>query len=384
MKKNYQVCTRCVFDTTVKNISFDDQGECIYCKIYDLMKVNYPLGQEGTDILHKKVTKIKQSMKGRKYDCVVGVSGGTDSTFLLAKVVELGLKPVAVHYDNGWNSEIAAKNIRNILEKLNVPLFTVVEDWNEMKDIQKSFLYASTCDGDTPTDIGLKRALYKGAVKYNVRTIVTGYTFRNEGVCPIDWTYMEGKYIEDVHRKFGTVKMKKFNNVKIAHALYYIFIKNIHMFHPLNYMSYYKNEAKQMLSEKYGWVDYGGHHHENLYTKFYQSFLLPQKFKIDKRRRELSASILSGKITRDQALSQLKKPYECDNETVAYTLKKLGINDKEFKTIMQTPPKSFRDYNTYFTFIHKYKWIIEQLCKREILPRAFYYKYIYSLQPQNQ
>lgn len=383
MSDTLQVCKRCVYDSSVKGISFDESGECIFCKIYDIMSQRHPLGEEGERLLHQRVEQIKKSGKGKKYDCVVGVSGGADSTYLLAMLKDLGLRLIAVHYDNGWNSEIASTNIHNVLEILDVPLHTIVEDWNEMKDIQRAFLFASTPDGDTPTDIGLKRALYKVADMHGIKTVATGYTFRNEGVCPVDWTYMEGKYIEDVHRRFGSIKMKHFNNLTLKHALYYVFLKRITMFHPLQYVSYYKSEAKKMLTQSYGWTDYGGHHHENIYTKFYQSYLLPKKFGIDKRKREYSAAILSGKMERGKALELLQEEYEYEPEVVAYTLKKLGLTEEQFKKIMAEPPKTFRDYNTYYSIIGKLKKPIRFLCERDIFPVAFYYKYIYAEEMQN-
>jgi len=377
MNEKMAICSRCIFDDTVPDITFDNQGVCNYCKMHEILDKKYPIespAQEQT--LNRVIERIKKRGRNVEYDCVVGVSGGRDSTYLLFLTVQLGLRPLAVHYDNGWNSETAVKNIENAVSKLNVDLYTVVEDWEEFKDLQVAFLKCSTPDAEIPTDIGLKRALYQAACSKKIKTVITGYSFRTEGISPLGWTYMEGKYVKSVQKEFGTRKLKKFRNLTLTHIIYYVFLKRIDTVHLLNYFPYKHQEIQQILAKQLSWKYYGGHHHENLYTKIFQSYYLPQKFNIDKRKTEYSALIRSGYLSRNEALEKMKKPYAYDPLLVEYTIKKLGISKSEFDKIMQEPPKSFQDYKTYYTLIRKLRLPIKMACKLDIFPEAFYQKYL--------
>ncbi len=372
-----KICTRCILDTTVTDIWFDEKGECKYCKINDEMEKDHPLGPESDRKLKEIIEKIKKDGKGLQYDCIAGTSGGRDSTYTLLKAVELGLRPLAVHFDNGWNTEISVKNIKKTCEKLNIPLYTVVADWEEFKDLQVSFLKASTPDSDIPTDYAIYSVLFKVAAKEGVKYILNGHSFRTEGTSPISWTYMDGRYLKAVHRRFGKVrKIKSFPVLTLPRLLYYAFVKRIKDVRVLEYMDYNKKQVDKVLTEKLDWEYYGGHHHENVYTKFFQSYYLPKKFNIDKRKTELSALIRSGQITREEALREINSShYQYDPTVVEYAINKLGLTKEEFDKIMNNPNKTHDDYPNYLPLIKAMKFPIKIATKLKLLPHILYLKY---------
>lgn len=377
MTEQYRMCSRCLYDTTIPDIRFDEKGVCNFCKIHDEMVKIYPLGEEGQALLDGIVQKIKKAGRGKEYDCVVGLSGGRDSSYMLYMAVNLGLRPLAVHFDNGWNSEIAVTNIQKLTSKYNVDLETVVADWEEFKDLQISFLKASTSDAEIPTDVAIHATLNQVAAKLKIKYILNGHSFRNEGIVPIGWTYMDGRYINSVQKRFGHTKIKSFENVTISSVLYYNIIKGIRAIPILNYIPYDKKQAGIELEKETGWVDYGMHHHESVYTIFFQSYYLPQKFHIDKRRLSWSARIRTGLMTRDEALAEIEKePYPCDMDTVDYTMKKLGLSKAEFDDIMQQEIKSFHDYPTYFPLIKACRIPLSIGFKMGLVPSILYYKYV--------
>ncbi len=372
-----KICTRCILDTTVSDIWFDDKGECKYCMINDEMEKNHPLGSGSEARLQVLIEKIKKDGKNKAYDCIVGSSGGRDSTYTLLKAVELGLRPLAVHFDNGWNTEISVKNIKRACEKLKIPLYTVVADWEEFKDLQVSFLKSSTPDADIPTDYAIYSVLFKVAAKEGVKYILNGHSFRTEGTSPISWTYMDARYLKAVHQTYGKIKkIKSFPVLSLSKLLYYSFVKGIRDIRILEYMDYNKKEVDQILKAKLDWEYYGGHHHENVYTKFFQSYYLPQRFNIDKRKTELSALIRHGQISREEALREINSsPYEYDPTVVEYAKSKLGLSDEEFNKIMNDPIKSHNDYPTYLPLIKTLKWPIKMATRLKVLPYILYLKY---------
>lgn len=372
-----KTCTRCILDTTVGDIWFDEKGECKYCIINDEMEKMHPLDSVSEERLQTIVSKIKQDGKNKQYDCIAGISGGRDSTYTILKAVQLGLRPLAVHFDNGWNSEISVKNIKKTLDKLNVPLYTVVADWEEFKDLQVSFLKASTPDADIPTDYAIYSVLFKVAAKEGVKYILNGHSFRTEGTSPISWTYMDGRYLKSVHKKYGKVKkIKSFPILSLPTLLYYTLVKGIKDTRVLEYMDYCKKDVDKILISELDWEYYGGHHHENLFTKFFQSYYLPHKFKIDKRKTELSALVRSGQIKREDALAEIDAShYQYDPAVVDYARTKLGLSEEEFNTIMETPVRSHDDYPTYLPLIKTLKWPIKMATKMKLLPHILYLKY---------
>ena len=377
MDETHQTCSRCLYDTSIPEIQFDEQGICHFCKIHDELEKMYPLNDHGRWMLERIVEKIKRAGYRKTYDCVVGVSGGRDSAYTLYKAVQLGLRPLAVHFDNGWNSEVAVSNIQKTIAPYNIDLVTVVADWEEFKDLQIAFLKASTSDAEIPTDVAIHAALHDVAAKENIKYILIGHSFRTEGIVPRTWTYMDGRYINAVHKRFGRLKRTSFPNITISSLFYYHILKGIRVIPILNYFSYDKQKAGKELEAELGWVDYGGHHHESIYTVFFQSYLLPRKFRIDKRRLALSARVRSGQMTRDEALKEIAdKPYPLDMDVVDYTIKKLGLSREEFDEIMQTPVKSFQDHPTYYPLIKAFQSPLRIGFKLGLVPKILYYKYV--------
>lgn len=374
---NITICNRCIFDSSITDIWFDNSGECKYCKIHDSMESTHPLGPELEIQLKKIIDRIKRTGRNRKHDCIVGVSGGRDSTYTLLTAVKLGLKPLAVHFDNGWNSEVSVKNIKKACEKLNVDLHTIVADWEEFKDLQISFLKASTPDADIPTDYAIYSVLYHVANKEGIRHILNGHSFRTEGTSPISWTYMDPLYVRSVHKKFGNLRrFKSFPHMTLFKLQYYIWFKRIREIRLMEYIDYRKMFVDKELIEELGWEYYGGHHHENLYTRFFQSYYLPNKFNIDKRKTELSALIRSGQIKREEALKEIEtSPYIYSDETVKYAYTKLGLSAEEFKLIMDLPPLTHNDYPTYLPLLKSLKGPIKFAVKLKLVPYILYLKY---------
>lgn len=371
------ICSRCILDSSIDDIWFDKQGECKYCMIHDEMEKLHPLGQGPENELKFIVNRIKKQGRNKPYDCISGVSGGRDSTYTLYMAVKFGLRPLAVHFDNGWNSDISVKNIKKVCEKLNVPLYTVVADWEEFKDLQIAFLKSSTPDADVPTDYAIYSVLYDVASREGIRYILNGHSFRTEGTSPISWTYMDPLYVSCVHKRFGKIKnFRSFPHMTFLKLIWFTIVKGIKEVRLMEYMDYNKRNVDGLLMKELEWEYYGGHHHENLYTKFFQSYYLPTKFNIDKRKTELSAMIRSGQITRVKALKEIQEAsYEYDERVVQYTLNKLGLSKKEFEEIMNSPLKTHNDYKTYLPFIKLMRFPILIATKLRILPHILYLKY---------
>ena len=355
MDKLYRICSKTVMDNiSDPDIVFDENGVCNY--YYDFsrrLKVRVPPDDQSKEALKKIVASIKRSGKGKDYDCIIGVSGGVDSTYTAWLVKSLGLRPLAVHLDNGWDSELAVKNIENILEKLGIDLYTEVLDWEMFRDLQLSFLKASTPDGEIPTDHVILAVLYKLAVKFKVKYIISGMNFRSEGMLPPTWGrgYLDWRYIKSVQKKFGSQSLKSFPRLSIMRLLYLTLIRRIHNVSLLNYVRFNRKEAVRLIQDELGWKDYGGKHHESVYTRLYQAYILPKKFGIDKRKAHLTCLMIStGEITREQALEELKAPAadpKLMSEDKDYLLKKLGISQTEFDRIMSDPIKTINDYPNF-------------------------------------
>lgn len=373
-----RVCSRCIYDDVrVPRITFDEAGVCNYCQMIDQIQEEY---QTGTDEGEKKfeavVDKIKKAGRGKKYDCIAGVSGGTDSSYMMyVAVKQHGLRCLAVHLDNTWNTAIATENIRKVLGKLNVDLHTHVVDNKEMDDIYRSFFKASVPDLDTASDIGVPELLYRACAKYGVRYILEGHSYRAEGISPLGTMYADGKYIASVQKRFGTYKIKTFPNMTLASFLKWIAFYRIEKIRPLWYIKYSKEEAREFLKHEFGWEYYGGHHLENRLTSVQHSYLCPQKFDIDSRNNSLSASVRSGKMTRAEALEEFAKLPFMEPELLEYFKKRLGFSNEEFDRIMSLPRKTFRDYDTYkrtFERLRPFFWLMLQL---NLVTKSFYVKY---------
>lgn len=351
MVSEYRMCTRCVMDTTDPDISFDENGVCNHCHTYDRLVRDYVKdGTDGLRELERIAEKIRGEGKDKKYDCVIGVSGGVDSTYVAFRVKQLGLRPLAIHLDNGWDSELAVKNIEETLNRLGIDLYTEVLDWEEFRDLQVSFLKASTPDSEIPTDHAIVALLSDMAEKIGVRYVIVGNNVRTETHLPRSWSqgHFDWKYINELQKRFGTRSLKTFPH--FGFFTYYRRMLTQKRIEILNYVGYNKKEALRVLQDELGWRYYGGKHYESIYTRFYQGYILPEKFGFDKRRSHLSSLVCSGEVTREQALEELKIPTyapSMQEEDREYVVKKLGLTDAEFTTIMTAPKKSYWDYPSY-------------------------------------
>jgi len=346
----YQQCVRCVMDTSDPEITFDERGYCNHCNDYfeKTSKRAYQ-GKSSDKKLAQLIENIKKSGKGNNYDCVIGVSGGVDSIYTAYLAKKLGLRPLAVHMDNGWNSELAVSNIEKILKKLEIDLYTLVLDWEEFRDLQLAFLKASVPEAETPTDIAIPAALHKVAAKYHIKYVLSGGNYATEGILPKNWHYnaKDVKYLKAIHEKFGTKKLNTFPTFGFEKEMYYKIAKGVRMIYPLNYIPYNKQESMKIIEKELDWKYYGGKHHESIYTKFVQSYILPKKFGIDYRLATFSTQICAGEMTREEALTELSEnPYDIVSveEEKKYICKKLVISLDEFDEIMKLPTKSYKDY----------------------------------------
>ncbi len=368
-------CSRCLYDETVAGITFDENGVCNYCHTHDRLDREYPAGQEGERQLRALADKIRQEGRDKKYDVIVGVSGGCDSSYLLHRTVQLGLRPLAVHFDNTWDSMVAVENIHDVLKKLDVDLFTYVVDNKEYDDMYRSFLKAGLADIEAQTDIGLAATLYMACEKYGVSYIFEGHSFRTEGISPLGWLYMDGKYIESVQKQYGTYPLKTFPNLWMKDFLRWTAIRGIKKIRPLYYMDYVKKDAMALLTKELGWEWYGGHHLENRFTAFYHTYFMPQRFGIDGRLLGYAALVRSGQLTREQGLELIKEPPSYDPELVEMVKKRLGFSDEEFDRLMHLPRKTYREFRTYKKTFERTRALWWLLYKLDRVPKSFYLKY---------
>ncbi len=283
-----------------------------------------------------------------------------------------------MHFDNGWNSEIAVQNIKNATKALGVDLYTHVADWEEFKDLQRAFLKASVSDAEVPTDWVIFSVLFKIAAKEKIKYIIHGHSFRTEGTTPLTWTYMDGRYVKFVHRMFGSGQAKSFPVMGLFEYLYYTLIRGIHQERILYYIQYDEKKVMDLVSNELNWKDYGGKHHESKYTAFFQGYILTRKFNIDKRKLHYSALIRSGQLTREEALEKVKTdPYAGGEDLLEYCLKKLDFTHEEFEKLMNEPPKTFLDYKSYYSFVKLMKRPIKWATQMGIVPETVYMKYFH-------
>lgn len=347
----YQICTRCIMDTSDSEITFDENGVCNHCHQFDtVLKPKWYPNEQGRLIAEQLVEKIKKENISNEYDCVLGLSGGVDSSYLAYIAVKMGLRILAVHVDAGWNSEIAVQNIEKICKKLKIDLHTIVVDWEEMKELQRAYLYSGLANQDVPQDHIFFSALYSYAVKNKVRYVLNGSNYATEGILPASWGYdaMDVKQIKSIIKIFSRMKIKKLPMTGyIKREIYYNRVKRMEIVRLLNYIPYTKKNAIQTLEREFGWKYYGGKHFESRFTKYFQSYYLPVKFGYDKRRAHLSSLIVAGEITREEALIEMKKELYTEDQIRIdreYIIKKLDLSEKQFEKIMNAPNKTFLDY----------------------------------------
>lgn len=356
-------------------ISFDLQGVCSHCQRYDaLVAARVLKGEAGERALESLVAKIKTVGRKREYDCIIGVSGGVDSTYVAYLTRKLGLRPLAVHFDNGWNSELATQNIESVLRRLDIDLYTYVVDWAQFRDLQVAFLKASTPDGEIPSDHAINALLWREAAKRDIRFIVTGMNFTTESISVPDWSYghSDWRYIKDVHRRFGSVPLKSYPHFTPLYVAYLTFLRNIRSVSILNYMDYNKTDVMTLLENELGWVNYGGKHHESIYTRFFQGYILPRKFSIDKRYGHLSDLINAGQLTRDEALREIQLPTydpKLQEQDLIYVCKKLGLTRSQFDQMMTAKPRSFREFRNSYATVQFMRRMVNRLRGAGIYPR---------------
>lgn len=340
-------------DSSDPLIIFDESGNCNHCNsALELAEKTWFPDQRGEKILNELIGKIQLEEKNKEFDCILGLSGGVDSSYLAYYAVSKGLRPLVVHVDCGWNSEQAVRNIENVIKKLNIELHTFVVNWEEMKDLQRAFFKASLPDQDIPQDHAIFAALYKFAEKNNVSYVFNGLNFATECIMPENWGYqaMDYRHLKAIHNKFGQFSLKDYPSLNFYQRyIYFPLIKKMKIINPLNYINYNKDEAIETMQRELGWQYYGGKHHESRFTKFFQSYYLPVKFGYDKRRAHLSSMIVSGQVSRENALELMKENVYSENEIVndtEYVAKKLDWSPAEFKAILDLPPHRHQDFYT--------------------------------------
>lgn len=375
-KREYQICTKCIMDTSDPDITFNSEGVCNHWINFEKIKPNmwFP-NAEGRRKLDAMIEQIKSDGKGKKYDCVIGLSGGVDSSYLayVLRKQYPELRILAIHIDGGWNSELAVHNIENIVNRLDIDLYTGVVPWKEMQDLQLAYFKSQLANQDVPQDHVFFANLYDVANKNGIKYFLSGGNLATECILPSSWGYdaMDSTQLRAVHKKFGKIKLKEYVTVSFFKSkIYYPYIKKFKILRPLDFLPYNKDQAKAVIQEELDWRDYGGKHHESKFTKFFQSYWLPTKFGFDKRRAHLSSLIASGQLTREEALRELEKPLYDENELQEdkeYVAKKLGISIDEFERIMQRPNKTFLDYPSDYKkhqFFSKLKRLVYRLLKK--------------------
>jgi N-acetyl sugar amidotransferase len=346
-----QICVRCVMDTSASDITFDAQGVCHYCKEHERKVALAPFSRPDAP---ERLRELADTIRGRRleYDSIVGLSGGVDSSYVAWQAVQLGLKPLAVHFDNGWNSELAVKNIERVVKQLGLDLLTFVIDWEEFRDIQRSYFKAHVIDIEMVTDHAIFAAMYRIAKQHRIRYILSGTNAATESIMPPAWQHFKFDLpnLKAIHRRFGTVPIRRFPTLGIWGMAWHRLTGGPRPVSLLNYMAYRKDEAMRVLEGELGWQYYGGKHYESVFTKFYQAHILPVKFGVDKRRIHLSDLIMNGELTREQALARLAEAlYEPQalQRDRDYVCKKLGFTTAEFDAYLAAPPVPHDAFASY-------------------------------------
>jgi N-acetyl sugar amidotransferase len=349
----YKICVNCVMDTSDPDIMFDNKGKCDYClNFYKNILPEWKMGNNHFKKISRMVDNIKKNTKGKKHNCLLGISGGVDSSYLayLAKEV-FGLNPLIFHVDAGWNTDVAVSNIERIVDALDLDLHTEVVNWSEMRDLQLSFFKAGVPHLDTPQDHAFQAALYNFAAKNNFKFILNGGNFSTECIRePIKWHYHASDLTQllDIHRRFGNVKLRSFPLAGIfKYKLYYRYVKGIRVYRPLNYVSYIKSEAMTLLINNFGWKPYSHKHYESRFTKFYEGYWLPNRFGFDKRRAHFSSLILTGQMLREDAIKQLSKGTYSEDDVendLNYISNKLNISRGDLNDYYKSDKKYFYNY----------------------------------------
>ena len=374
--KKYQICTCCVMDITDPEIIFDEKGLCNHCRhFHEVTSEHWFPNDEGKKKLDTLFSKIKQKGKEKEYDCIIGLSGGVDSSYLALKLKDCGLRPLVVHVDAGWNSELAVYNIEQIVKHCGYDLHTHVMDWQEIKDLQLAYLKSGVANQDTVQDHAFFASLYYFAVQHDIKYVISGGNISTESVFPKAWHHaaMDAMNLKSIHRLFGKKKLSQYKTISFfEYFFYYPFIKGMEVVRPLNFMPYNKSEALNFLKEKINYKEYARKHGESRFTKFFQNYYLPKKFNIDKRRPHLSSQILSHSLTRDEALRELQKPLYGEielSQDKAYIAKKLEISVDELDRLTLEKGIHYSEYenwNTRYKLMTKVKKLVQKVIGRNV------------------
>ena len=377
-ERKYQICSNCVMDTTDAKIVFDEKGVCDHCNDFKKnVEPNWYPNEEGAKRLNKIISKIKEDGRGRDFDCLLGMSGGVDSSFMLHLVVkEFGLRPLVFHVDGGWNSEIAVNNIQVMIDKLGLDLYTEVINWEEMKDFQLAFFKSGVPHIDIPQDHAFIATLYNFAEEYNIKYILNGGNISTECVRnPMEWLYYgtDMKQIKDIRTQFirNPMKTYPFSSI-LRHKFYLQYIKGVNVIKPLDYLNYIKEDALKLLNEAYGWKPYPQKHFESRFTKFYEGYWLPERFGFDTRKVQYSSLILTGQLTRNKALEMLKtRSYNLEtiDDEFEYIATKLGITVKELRKYFEMPKKYYWDYKNQEMLFNYGARILQFIGKEKAIKR---------------
>ena len=364
-ERPYQMCSKTVMDTTDPNIIFDEQGVSNHYHEYQ-KAANEQLLMEPkrSEALKKIINKIKTNGKGKKYDCLIGLSGGVDSSYVAYLVKQYGLRPLAVHFDNGWNTELAVHNVNSIIETLGFDLHTIVVNWEEFRELQLSYLKASVIDIEVVSDHAIHATMFKLAEKFNIDYVISGTNIVTEYILPSAWIYnkLDFTNLKNIHKTFGSINLKTYPRVTFKNFIKYTGFRKLSPFSILDYVDYNKEDAIAVITKELDWRDYGGKHCESQWTKFYQNYILPQKFGVDKRKAHLSTLICSEQISREEALAELQRPIYDEtqlSDDKQYVLKKFDLSSDEFKSLMNKPPIAHEFYGTNAIYKQMYKTFLE-------------------------
>lgn len=353
-ERKYQICTNCIMDTSDPNITFDERGWCDYCHNYhSKILPSWHTDDKGKEELMRIAEKIKKEGKGKDFDCIIGLSGGPDSSYLAYVAKEImGLRPLLFHVDAGWNTQQAVSNIEKLVDGLGLDLYTEVINWEEMKDLQLAFFKSQISDQDLPQDASFFSALYKFARKHKIKYVLTGANYSTE-CCrePEEWGGYPGidkRLFKNIHKRFGKTPLKTFPLVDIlTYKIYYKYFLGMEVVKPLNCIPYLKKDAEKLLEERFGWEKFQHKHHESRFTRFYEDYWMPRKFGYEKRRAHFSSLIMTGQMTREEALERISNP-ELDDQfhkhEFEYVANKLGLSVEELQEIFNGENKTYRDY----------------------------------------
>lgn len=365
-----RICTRCVMDTSDPEIEFDEQGVCNHCRAAQERLARQLLPPEQRPAAYEQlIENVRRDGKGKDYDCIIGVSGGVDSSYVAWLVQQAGLRPLAVHFDNGWNSELAVDNIKGLLDHLGIELYTHVVDWEEFRDLQLSFLRGGLVNCEAPTDHAINSLMLQTANQFGLRYILSGSNLATEVIMPYAWSHynQDLRLLKAVHRRWGTRKLSTTPTMNLARYAWLVLVKRIRQVPLLNYVEYDKDAAKQFMIERMGWRDYGGKHYESVWTRFFQGHYLVEKFGYDKRRAHLASMVVSGLISRDEALTELETPaYDAQllEQDRAFVMKKFGLSRGEWDEIMARPGTAAKDLPSHYFLFHtlaKYKNLFRRI-----------------------